>query len=109
MATTRAIVTLPPPASPGEVVELRVLVSHPMETGYRRDADGRMLPRDLIRRFRCRCDGETVIEAELHAAVAANPYLAFWLQVGEGPGRLEFEWEGDNGFAHRETRTLSRR
>lgn len=105
---TRAIVTLPPPARPGELVELRVLVSHPMETGYRRDAEGRLLPRELIRRFRCRCDGDTVVEAELHAAVAANPYLAFWLRVGEGPGLLEFEWEGDNGFVHRERRTLQR-
>lgn len=103
---TRAIVTLPPAAARGEVVELRVLISHPMETGYRRDADGRPLPRDLIRRFSCHCDGELVFAAELHAAIAANPYLAFPMRVGDGPGALEFRWEGDNGFAHRETRTL---
>lgn len=102
----RALITMPASARRGEVIEIRVLVSHPMETGYRRDADGAPLPRDLIRRFSCRYDGETVFSADLHAAIAANPYLAFHT-VAVTSGVLAFSWEGDNGFVHTESRTIA--
>jgi len=101
----RALITLPASARRGETIEVRTLIAHPMETGYRRDADGQPLPRDLIRRFVCRLDGETVFAAELHAAIAANPYIAFTLRV-DGPGTLSFRWEGDNGFVQAESRLL---
>lgn len=102
----RALITMPASARRGEIVEIRTLVNHPMETGYRRGSDGELLPRDLIRRFTCAIDGETVFSAELHAAVAANPYIAFPI-VATASGTLTFTWEGDNGFSHSETRTLT--
>jgi sulfur-oxidizing protein SoxZ len=101
----RALITLPATAKRGEVMEVRTLINHPMETGYRRDADGQPLPRDLIRRFACRYDGELVFTAELHAAVAANPYLAFHA-VATASGVLSFTWEGDNGFTQTESRSI---
>jgi sulfur-oxidizing protein SoxZ len=97
----RALVHLPPTARKDEVIEVRALIAHPMETGYRPGADGRVLPRDIIRRFACRYNGETVFTAELHPAIAANPYLSFFLVAGES-GTIEFEWQGDNGFAQTE-------
>ncbi len=84
---------------------MRVLIAHPMETGYRPGADGRAVPRDLIRRFTCRYNGEAVFSAELHPAIAANPYLAFHVVAAES-GTIEFEWQGDNGFAQTEQRSL---
>jgi len=101
----RTLITMPERARRGEVVEIRTLISHAMETGYRRDADGRLLPRDILRRFTCRYDGELVFGAELHAAVAANPYIAFHT-VATATGVLAFSWEGDNDFVHTESRTL---
>lgn len=86
----------------GEPFEVRTLVSHPMETGHRADGAGGTIPRRIIRRFGCRLDGRVVFSAELHAAIAANPYLAFDL-VAQTSGRLEFTWEGDEGFVHRES------
>ena len=86
-------------------MELRATIAHPMETGYRPGADGRVLPRDILRRFTCRYDGEPVFAAELHAAIAANPYLSFHVLAGES-GTLEFEWTGDNGFRQIERRPL---
>ena len=77
-----------------------------METGFRVDSEGRVLPRDIVRRFECRLDAELVFATELHPAIAANPYLAFWLRA-EGPGTLSFEWLGDWGFAHRETHAIA--
>jgi len=101
----RTLITVPATARRGEVIEIRTLINHPMETGYRRDADGRAMARDLIRRFTCRYDGEVVFAAELHAAVAANPYLSFHT-VATASGVLSFSWEGDNGFTQTESRSI---
>ena len=90
----------------GEIVEVRTLIAHPMETGYRTDTHGRPVPRDILRRFVCRFDGEVVFSAELHPAIAANPYLAFPLRV-ERAGTLSFTWEGDHGFSQTESVTLA--
>lgn len=89
----------------GQPGQLRVTLAHPMETGHRRDADGQLVPRDIATRFEARLDGRLVFAADLYPAVAANPYLAFWLRA-DGPGELSLEWTGDNGFALRETRRI---
>ena len=111
----RALITIPHTARRGELIEIRALVQHPMETGYRRSSDGDLLPRDLIRRFECRFvnvgravetdPGEIVFAATLHAAIAANPYLSFNLRA-LASGTLVFTWAGDNGFSHREQAAL---
>lgn len=102
---TRAVITLPAAVKAGEPFEVRATVAHAMETGYRTGDDGARLPRDLVRRFECRLDGELVFAADLFAAVSANPYLAFWLRASRS-GELTFSWRGDRGFEHRETRRL---
>ena len=108
--SARTLITIPANITRDSVVEIRVLIQHPMETGYRRGSDGNMLRRDLIRRFVCRLEAngnsETVFEARFHAATAANPYLAFPLRVTQ-QSTLVFEWSGDYGFAHIERRVLA--
>lgn len=101
----RTLIQAPAAARRGDVIELRVMIAHPMETGYRPGADGRVLPRDILRRFTCRYNGEVVFTAELHPAISANPYLAFHTTATDS-GTLEFEWQGDNGFAQTERRAL---
>lgn len=98
----RTLITAPSTAKRGEVIELRTLIAHVMETGFRPDATGQVKPRDLITRFSCRYNNELVFSAELYPAVAANPYLAFSTVATES-GTLSFTWEGDNGFAQTET------
>jgi len=93
----RTLITAPTTARRGEVIELRTLIAHPMETGYRVGADGALKPRDLITHFSCRYNGELVFSAELYPAVAANPYIVFSTVATES-GTLSFEWTGDNGF-----------
>lgn len=102
----RTLITCPSAARRGEVIEIRTLIAHPMESGYRVDAQGRVLPRDIIRRFRCHYNGERVFAAELFAAIAANPLIEFSTVATES-GTLEFTWEGDNGFAHTESVSLA--
>lgn len=98
-APVRALVTLPPQLRRAEPFEVRLLVAHLMETGHRADALGQRVPRDILRRVECRLDGELVFAADLHAAIAANPYIAFPLVV-QGEGTLVVSWSGDRGFAH---------
>ena len=102
----RTLIHAPTTARKGEVIEIRTLIAHPMETGYRAGSDGRTLPRDIIRRFTCRYNNEVVFSAELYPAIAANPYLAFHVAASTS-GTLSFSWEGDNGFAQTETATLT--
>ena len=93
----RALIHAPASARRGDIVEIRALVAHPMETGQRVDAEGRRLPRDIIRRVECHYAGARVFAAELHAAIAANPYVAFNL-VATRSGSIVVRWQGDRGF-----------
>lgn len=104
MARTR--ISLQGTPARGVPIEVRTMIGHPMETGYRPGADGKLLARNLIRRLRCSFDDGArsvpVFGAELFPAVAANPYIAFHF-TPPGNGNLVFVWEGDQGFAHSET------
>jgi sulfur-oxidizing protein SoxZ len=102
----RALIHMPANAKRGEIIEIRALIGHPMETGYRVGADGKVLARDIIRSFACRYNGEQVFGGELHQAISANPYIAFFTVATES-GTLEFTWQGDNGFAHTEKMNLT--
>jgi sulfur-oxidizing protein SoxZ len=102
----RALINAPTTAKRGEVIEIRATIGHPMETGFRPGDDGKLLPRNIIRRFTCRYNGEVVFTADLFSAVAANPYLAFHT-VATDSGTLTLTWEGDNGFAQTESLTLT--
>ncbi len=102
----RALIKVPPTAKRGEVIEIRTLISHPMETGYRPGADGRVLPRNILRRFTCRYNGEVVFSAELFPAIAANPNIVFHT-VATDSGTLNFTWEGDQGFSQTESVSIT--
>ncbi|EHR69656.1 sulfur oxidation protein SoxZ [Burkholderiales bacterium JOSHI_001] len=102
----RTLVNAPRQARPGEVIAIRATIAHPMETGFRSDASGRTLPRDIIQRFACRYNGELVFSAELFSAISANPYIAFHIRATDS-GTLELRWEGDHGFVHTETVSLT--
>ncbi|MCE2991073.1 MAG: thiosulfate oxidation carrier complex protein SoxZ [Burkholderiales bacterium] len=108
----RTLITVPSSARRGEIIEVRVLIQHPMETGYRRSSEGSILPRNLLRRYTARFvaadaggAGELVFAADLHAAIAANPYLSFNYRATT-TGKFVFAWEGDEGFSHREETVL---
>lgn len=94
----RTLVNLPKAARRGEVIEVRTLVGHNMETGFRRNPAGGTYPRDIVRSFSCRYNGVEVFRAELHPAISANPLISFTVVAGES-GTFEFRWAGDNGFA----------
>jgi sulfur-oxidizing protein SoxZ len=102
----RALINVPAKAKRGDVIEIKTLISHPMEPGYRPDSSGVVMPRDIIHVFVCSYNGEEIFRAELFAAVAANPFMAFSTVATES-GKLEFKWTGDNGFSAVETATIT--
>ena len=106
MATARAIVRVPAIARPGEIIDVRVLLQHPMETGFRPGADGQTLPRDIVTRVEVRFDGTLVFAADCFSAVAANPYISFPLRA-TASGTLTLSFTGDHGFAHTESARLT--
>jgi len=97
-----ALINVPERARRGEVIEIKTLVSHPMETGYRRTQLGAPIPRDIIRRLVCTYNGTEVFRAELHPAIAANPFIAFSTVATES-GTIAFQWTGHNGFSATES------
>ncbi|MBM3644946.1 MAG: thiosulfate oxidation carrier complex protein SoxZ [Alphaproteobacteria bacterium] len=99
------LVSAPKQARAGEIVEIRTLASHPMETGFRAGTNGTLIPRDIVREFSCSYGGVTVFRMELSPAIAANPYIAFHLRARE-TGPIVLRWTGDNGFSVEETVTL---
>src|SRR5215467_6649035 len=99
-------IKLPETAKVGEVIEIKTLVSHVMETGQRKDAEGKPIPRNIINAFSVKFAGEEVFAAELHPGISANPYLSFFMKV-PGPGELEFTWVEDGGNAIVERQKLN--
>ena len=93
-----ALINVPKKAKNGDVIEIKTLMSHIMETGYRHTASGEVVPRDIITSFTCRFDGEEIFRADLFPATAANPFISFFT-VANNSGKFDFEWIGDNGFS----------
>jgi len=102
----RVVVNLPQRARRGEIIEIRTLAAHAMETGFRRTQLGEPVPRDIITRFSCSYNGVEVFGADLHPAVAANPLIAFSTIATES-GTLEFRWVGDNGYTATHTASIT--
>ena len=93
----RTLVNVPPRPKRGQIIEIKTLISHAMETGYRRTETGAAIPRDIITQFVCSYNGAEIFRADLHQAIAANPFVSFFTVATES-GTLEFRWTGDNGL-----------
>ena len=89
-----ARIQVPSGVNPGDVVEIRVVIQHPMETGYRRE-QGQRVKRNAIHSLACKYDGSEVFRATLSTGVAANPYLRFFMRAKQ-TGDLDFWWLDDD-------------
>jgi sulfur-oxidizing protein SoxZ len=93
-------IRLPAQIKRGEVIEVKTLATHDMESGQRRDSAGKLVPRKILNRLTCTYNGRLVFEAALEPAISANPYVAFFLKAAES-GTLDFAWTDDDGTVHR--------
>jgi sulfur-oxidizing protein SoxZ len=99
----RALISLPAKAKRGEIIEIRAMIAHPMETGFRPDSQGKLIARDIVNRFECLFGGERVFSSDFYPAISANPYLSFTM-VAEASGELTFRWRDDAGAISEEKR-----
>ena len=100
-----ARITVPSSVPRGKPFEVRIIVRHPMETGYRTDESGKSIPRNVIRSLSCRYNGDVVFSARMSSGIAANPYLRFFITARES-GPLAFEWVDDNGARGSDSATV---
>lgn len=99
-------ISVPEAAKAGEVIELKALIQHPMESGFRRGSRGEVIPRDIITLFECHYNGETVFSAEMQPGTAANPLLTFHMRAAE-TGPVLFRWTDQSGEIWEETAELT--
>ena len=98
----KPLINVPRQAKRGEVIEIKTLIRHHMETGFRADATGALIARDIINRFTCTYNGAEVFRADLFPAIAANPFISFFTVATE-TGTLALSWTDDRGETLTET------
>ena len=98
-------VKVPKSAAAGEVVTIKTLISHPMESGQRKDSDGTVIPRSIINRFTCELNGQNVIDVTLEPAISTNPYFEFDAKV-DAAGEFKFTWYDDDGSVYEDSKPI---
>jgi sulfur-oxidizing protein SoxZ len=99
---SHALINVPKAVKRGQVFEIKTLISHRMETGFRAGTNGQLIPRDIIERFTCTYNGVEVFNLKLSPAIAANPFISFFTVATES-GTIVLRWTGDNEFAVEES------
>ncbi|MCR9150688.1 MAG: thiosulfate oxidation carrier complex protein SoxZ [Rhodobacteraceae bacterium] len=99
-------VKVPKSADAGEVITIKTLISHPMESGVRKDADGNLIPRSIINRFTCEVNGNLVVDVTMEPAISTNPYIEFDAKIEEA-GDIVFTWYDDDGSVYTDTKAIA--
>ncbi len=106
MAIPKPRVKVPKTAKKGDVIQIKTLIAHKMESGQRKDKKGAVIPRKIINKFEAKYNGEVVFSADWHPAISANPYMAFHTVATES-GTLEFIWTDDDGSVYTKTAKIT--
>ncbi len=107
MAKAKPRVKVPKTAAKGEVLEIKTLITHKMESGQRKDKKtGDKIPRKIINKFVCAFNGKEVFSADWHPAISANPFMSFYTTATES-GTFEFTWTDDDGSVYTKTAELT--
>ena len=102
----RPRVKVPKKASAGDVITIKTLISHKMESGQRKNKDGSVIPRSIINRFTCEFNGTSVIDVTLEPAISTNPYFEFEATIPEA-GELKFTWYDDDGSVYETSKKVA--
>ena len=92
-------VRVPAKAAAGEMIEIKTLISHEMESGQRKDSKGETIPRQIINKFTATFNGKMVFEADWFTSISANPYQSFFFKATES-GEFVFTWKDDDGSTY---------
>ena len=102
----RALINVPKTAKRGQIIEIKTLISHIMETGFRRTETGAIIPRNILTELVCTYNGDEIFRASLYPAVSANPFITFFT-IAKESGTLTFKWTGDHGFEQMESASIT--
>jgi sulfur-oxidizing protein SoxZ len=106
MANAKPRVKVPKTAAAGEIITIKTLISHDMESGQRKDKDGKVIPRSIINKFECSFNGQPVFSCDIDPAVSANPYFEFTVRVAEA-GTFAFKWTDDDGSVYEDSQEIA--
>ena len=106
MDNVKPRVRVPKTAAKDEVIQIKTLISHPMESGQRKDKDGNLIPRQIINKFTATFNGETVLEIDMEPAISTNPYIEFEAKVPES-GEFVFTWVDDDGSVYEDKQAIT--
>lgn len=99
-------IKVPKEAKAGEVVPIKTLISHEMESGQRKDKDGKVIPRKIINKFACEFNGAPVFSCDIDPAISANPYFEFSAKLTES-GTFKFMWIDDDGAIYTDEQKIT--
>lgn len=99
-------VKVPASAAAGEVIAVKTLISHTMESGQRKGSDGNLIPRSIINRFTCTFNGESVVDISMEPSISTNPYIEFAARV-PGTGEFAFTWYDDDGTVYEDKKSVT--
>ncbi len=105
-ADAKPRVKVPKTAAAGEIVTIKSLISHKMESGQRKDADGNIIPRSIINRFTCDLNGVNVIDVAMEPGISTNPYFEFDVRV-DAAGEFKFTWYDDDGSVYEDVKPIA--
>ncbi|OWU83446.1 sulfur oxidation protein [Oceanicola sp. 22II-s10i] len=99
-------VKVPKSASAGEVITIKSLINHQMESGQRKGSDGNLIPRSIINRFTCDFNGQNVVDVKMEPAISTNPYFEFDAKV-DASGEFKFTWYDDDGSVYEDVKPIT--
>ena len=106
MANPVPRVRIPGSVKKGDLVEVKTLIAHEMESGQRKDTAGAIIPRKIIKQFEAKYNGKTVFAADWGSSVSSNPYQSFYLRAQES-GTLDCAWTDDDGSVYRSSTKIT--
>ena len=105
MAKPKPRVRVPKSAAKDEVITIKTIISHKMESGQRKDKQGKVIPREIINKFTCEFNGKPLFSCDIQPAISANPYFEFNAKLAES-GTFKFTWVDDNGSVYETERSI---
>ncbi len=99
MAKSKPRVKVPKTATVGEVITIKTLISHKMESGLRKGKDGNLIPRQIINKFTAEFEGQQIFAVDIDPAISANPFMSF-THESAGSGEFTFKWVDDDGSVY---------
>ncbi len=99
-------VKVPKTATAGEIITIKTLISHKMESGQRKAKDGSLIPRKILNHFKAEFAGTIIFEAEIAPGISANPFFSFNARVQES-GEFHFTWTDDDGSIYEAKKSIT--